>query len=231
MVGRGLLIRRLGPAQEPGRLRMRRWRCERLNLESPGPMASPAAPTQPGTPPAAGGRGRSCGPGCAARVAAAPAARRCTPPPTSPATWGRTSFSFCWPFSSRSSVSVSAGLQHDLSVVAAGIPASTDQSAGLSERALSLGGDYTHVMGLAASWCASPSLEHDSERGCHDGGGLDRGLDRLQVCRAGRSEAGTGRECLATGPGRREGWRERNVTRRTAIAWGAVSQWAGCKGK
>ena len=50
----------------------------------------------------------------------------------------------------RSSRQVSAGLQIGLTAVAAGLPASMDQSAGLDERALSPGRDYIHVMVLKA---------------------------------------------------------------------------------
>ena len=51
----------------------RRFR-ERLRPLSPVPVA---AFGRPGPYPAAGGRGRSCGPGCAARSASSPAPRRC----------------------------------------------------------------------------------------------------------------------------------------------------------
>ena len=76
------------------------------------PMVAPLTRRRHGTLPAAGGRARSCGPGCAARVAAAPAAQRCTSPPIHSRMWRRSlEVSFYRPFSSRSSVTVSAGLQ------------------------------------------------------------------------------------------------------------------------
>ncbi len=58
--------------------------------------------------------------------------------------------SFYRSFSSRSSVSVSAGLKTGPSAVDAGCPAPFDQSAYLGERAVSLGGDYINAMALAA---------------------------------------------------------------------------------
>ena len=59
--------------------------------------------------------------------------------------------SFRWPFSIRSSGQVSAGLQSGLTAAAAaGLPASIDQSAGLENRALSLGSDFIQEIVLEA---------------------------------------------------------------------------------
>ena len=79
------------------------------------------APALPGALPPAGGRGRSCGPGCADRVASSLAARRLAPSMTSSANRGcALTFSFCRTLSSRSSWRGAAGPQAARSAVAAG---------------------------------------------------------------------------------------------------------------
>ena len=85
---------------------------ERLIHRTPSLTAAPETATLNPVSHPADGRERSSGPGCAARGATAPAARRCSQATLPSATWVRTLLvSFYRPFSSRSSVSVSAELQ------------------------------------------------------------------------------------------------------------------------
>ena len=113
----------------------------------------------------ADGRGRSSGPGCAAPVAAALAARRCTMATFRSATRERTLLaSFYRPCSSRSSWQILAGLQTGLTAVDAESPASVAQSADLGERAVSLGRDYIDVIGTGSplarrSWWGDEDLK------------------------------------------------------------------------
>lgn len=139
----------------------------------------------PGTPPDPGGRGRSSGPGCAARVATAAAVQPCTPPTIHSRTrWCSLMVSFYRSFSSRSSVSASAGLKTGLSAVDAGCPAPFDQSGDLGERAVSLGRDYIDVMGLAAIDVSASSYE--TLLGCL---GAEHGNRLAASCRCGLSRS------------------------------------------
>ena len=91
-------------------------------------------------------------PGCAPESQLLSLPQPCTPP-VHLSTWRRPlRNSFRRLFSSRSSRQILAGLQTGLPAVAAGCPASMDQSEGLERRALSLGRDYIDVVVLKAPW-------------------------------------------------------------------------------
>ena len=116
-----------------------------------GPVAARVTSHSPGMLPAAGGRGRSCGPGCAARVLSDLAVRRCALPVAALANWVCVLMCpFYRPFSSRSSWRSAAGGQAALPAVAYGFPVFSDQSAGMEDRALSLGRDFIDAMVVEA---------------------------------------------------------------------------------
>ncbi len=101
--------------------------------------------------------------------------------------------SFYRPFSPRSSGQVLAGCRASLSAVAAGHPASMNQSGDLGERALSLGRDYIDVNGVADPLRRQLLVGHDPARGLRDVRGQYTETNSLQVADSIRFQLEQGR--------------------------------------
>ena len=142
----------------------------------------------PGTLPAAGGRGRSFAPECAAPVASTLAGWHCTPSMASSANRGcAATFSFYRSFSSRSSWRGAAERAGSHPAVAYGF---LGQSAGMENRPLSLGRDFIDEIVVE-----SPLMSRHLPGNCPDSDfGEVRGMHgdaiSLQVADAGRFKVG-----------------------------------------
>ncbi len=199
---------------------------QRLSHGTSCQLAAPVATTRPGMLPAAGGHGRSCGPGCAARVASALAARRCTPSMTSSANWGCPWMFFLYrPFSSHSSRRGVAGWQAALSAVAAGLPARLEQSASLENRALSLGRDFIREVVTQSPRCVGAFQVMTPVIACGSKGHVQE-IDCTASCRSGSFQSWDGRKSAPTGRNHRtlsyKGWLRQNAS---------CSEWHGGRGR